>query len=181
VLGEGAGVVVLESLESAKARGAKIYGEVIGAGSSTVVDRKMVARRDTALVNAMRSTLRDAQATPDDVGHVQAHGLGTRTCDLDESRAINAVLGERKSPVPVTALKSYTGTMGAGSGMVELIAGLLSLEHQTLYPVLNYETPDPDCQVNVVRDHNTPAGDSFLNLCVTPQGQASCVMVRKVG
>jgi len=180
VLGEGAGVVVLESLESARARGAKIYGEVVGAGSSTVVDRKMVARRDTALVNAMRATLRDAKATPDEVGHLQAHGLGTRTCDLDESRAINAVFGERSAPVPVTALKSYTGTMGAGSGMVELIAGLLSLEHKTLYPVLNYETPDPDCQLNIARGHSTPSGDSFLNLCVTPQGQASCVMVRRV-
>ena len=181
VLGEGAGAIVLESLESAQARGVKIYGEVVGAGSSTVTDRKLVARRDAAMANAMRATLRDAGAKPDEIGHIQAHGLSTRSADIAESQAISAVLGERSKSVPVTAVKSYTGNLGAGSGALELIAGLLALEHKRMFPVLNFHTPDPECPINVVTRDDVSAGDSFLNLCVTPQGQASCVMVRRAG
>ncbi len=179
VMGEGAGSVVVESLESAQARGATIYGEVVGMGSSAVCDRKLNPKCDVALANALRAALRTAQMTPDDLGHIQAHGLGTKRSDVDESHAIQAVCGERKTPVPVTALKSFTGHMGAGSGAVELIAGLLSLTHNQLYPTLNYETPDPECPVNVVRGKGVSPGDSFANLCVTPQGQASCVIVKR--
>jgi 3-oxoacyl-[acyl-carrier-protein] synthase II len=115
----------------------------------------------------------------DDLGHVHAHGLGTRCCDIEEARAINAVLGSRSRPVPVVAAKSYFGNLGAGSGMVELIASLLSLEGGKLFRTLNYQTPDPDCPIAVVQDGDTPAGESFANLSVTPQGQASAVVVRR--
>src|SRR5262249_34347258 len=91
VLGEGAGAVILEELGSARARGATIYGEVIGSGSSSVADRNSVAHRDTALANVIRACLRDAHISPDKVGHIHAHGLGTRTCDVDEARAIRKV------------------------------------------------------------------------------------------
>jgi 3-oxoacyl-[acyl-carrier-protein] synthase II len=83
--------------------------------------------------------------------------------------------------VPVTAAKSYFGNLGAGSGMVELAASTLALMHDRLFPVLNYETPDPECPLAVVRDTHTKPGDSFLNASVTPQGQASCVLVRRYG
>jgi 3-oxoacyl-[acyl-carrier-protein] synthase II len=179
VLGEGSGAVILEELEHARARGARIYAEVIGAGSSSVADRNMTAHRDTAMANAMRSALADAGVGPEKVGHIQAHGLGTRTCDADEARAIQEVFGSRGERVPVTAAKSYFGNLGAGSGVVELIAGALALGEQRLFPVLNYETPDPDCPVAAVRGSDVPAGDSFLNVSVTPQGQASCVMVQR--
>jgi 3-oxoacyl-[acyl-carrier-protein] synthase II len=179
VLGEGSGAVILEELEHARARGARIYGEVVGAGSSSVSDRNLVARRDVALTNAMRSALSDAGATPEKVGHIQAHGLGTRTCDADEARAIGEVFGARAKQLPVAAAKSYFGNLGAASGMVELIAGTLALGEQRLFRVLNYQTPDPECQISAVRSADAPAGDSFLNMNVTPQGQASCVMVRR--
>jgi 3-oxoacyl-[acyl-carrier-protein] synthase II len=179
VMGEGAGSVVIESLETAQARGATIYGEIVGTGSSAVCDRKLNAKCDVAMANALRAALRTAGMTPDQLGHIQAHGLGTKQSDIDEARAIQAVCGERSSPVPVTALKSYTGQMGAGSGAVELIAGVMALMNNQLFPTLNYETPDPECPLNVVRGKPTTPGDSFANLCVTPQGQASCVIVRR--
>ena len=84
-------------------------------------------------------------------------------------------------PVPVVAAKSHFGNLGAGSGMVELVASVLALGHGHLFPVLNYETPDPECPVAAVTDSQTPAGSSFINLSVTPQGQASAVLIRRCG
>ena len=179
VLGEGAGAIVLEDLRSAQARGAMIYGEVLGSASSAAVGRSLVARRDQAMTNVLRTTLASAEANPNDVGHLHAHGLSTRTCDADEARAIGAVFGARAQPIPVIAAKSYFGNLGAGSGMVEFVASLLALEHNYLFPVLNYDCPDPECPLAVVTLPGTPPGSSFINLNVTPQGQASAVMVRR--
>jgi 3-oxoacyl-[acyl-carrier-protein] synthase II len=111
------------------------------------------------------------------VGHLHAHGVATRSGDADEARAIREVFGEPDQQPPVTAAKSYFGNLGAGSGAVELIASVLALNHGRLFPILNYQTPDPNCPVAALR---TPAdsGRSFLNFNVTQQGQASCVMVR---
>ena len=181
VLGEGAGVVVLEELATAQQRGAKIYCEVVGTASSSVADRQGIASRSTALANVMRAALRDANLTPDDVGHVHAHGLSTRTGDAEEAKAINEVFGQRKQPVPVTAAKSYFGNLGAGSGVIELIASILALRHGKLFPILNYETPDPECAIAAVRGTDTPAGRVALNVNVTPQGQASAIVVRTYG
>ena len=180
VLGEGAGAVVLESLESAEKRGATIYGEVIAAGSSAVADANLAPRRGQAMVNAMRAALRESRLTPQGLGHIHAHGLGTRTGDVEEAGAIREVFGERGDSVPVTAAKSYFGNLGAGSAVAELIASTLALKNKQLFAVLNYETPDPECRLNVTRTASDP-GDSFLNLSVTPQGQASCVLVRRFG
>ncbi len=179
VLGEGAGAIVLEELAAAQARGATIYGEVLAAATSCVADRRLLARRDRALQNVFEAVLHAAGAGPEDIGHVHAHGLSTRTCDADEARAIQAVCGARRESVPVVAAKSYFGNLGAGGGMVELIASLLGLRHGRLFPVLNYATPDPECPVAAVRDGNIPPGNSFVNLSVTPQGQAAAVLVRR--
>lgn len=177
VLGEGAGAMVLEDLASALARGATIYGEVVGGGSSSVVERSLLARRDVAMKNALTSALQHAGATPDEVGHLHAHGLSTRNCDIEESWAIRQVFAARE--VPVVAAKSFFGNMGAGSGAVEIAASLLALQHGRLFRVLNYQTPDPQCPLAVVTTDDTPPGDSFINLNVTPQGQASAVMIRR--
>ncbi len=179
VLGEGAGVIVLEELASAEARGAKIYGEVIGTSSSSVADRQRVANRHQALVNAMRGAMRDAGTSPADIGHIHAHGLSTRSSDVEEASAIREIFGDVQ--VPITAAKSYFGNLGAGSGLVELIASLLAMEHGELFPVQNYETPDPECPLKIVTTKGTSPGASFLNINVTPQGQAAAVVVRKFG
>jgi 3-oxoacyl-[acyl-carrier-protein] synthase II len=177
---EGAGVLVLEELRAAQQRGATLYGEIVGAGSSCVVQGRM-PRHGAALVNAMRSALGSAGCRPESIGHVQAHGHGSRRVDAAEARAIRAVFGERTSTLPVTAAKSYFGDAGAGSGALELIAGLLALQHGRVFPVLNCEHPDPDCPIKPVlmRDEPPAAGDCFLKTSVTPQGQASAVVVRR--
>ncbi len=181
VLGEGAGAVVLEELSAAGARGVPIYGEIVGSASSSAVGRRLLARRDQAMMGALRAVLRSAGAKPDEIGHLHAHGLSSRSCDIEEARAIEAVFGARAEPLPVTAAKSYFGNLGAGSGMVELIASLLALQNGRLFPVLNYETPDPECPVAAVTDGEVSVGGSFVNLNVTPQGQATAVMIRRVG
>lgn len=179
VLGEGAGAVVLESLESAQARGAKIYAEVLGSGASTVADKHLVADRAKALENAFRGALRDAGISPEQIGHIQAHGLGTPSCDIDESNAINAVLGSFGKKVPVTAVKSYSGNIGAAASFVEIVAGITALQKRQLFPVLNFTTPDPQISLNVVRNGEASPGDVFVNLSVTPQGQASCSIIAR--
>jgi 3-oxoacyl-[acyl-carrier-protein] synthase II len=179
VLGEGAGAIVLESLSAAEARGATIHAEVIARASSAVAGPNLVARREQALENVMRILLAQAAVSPDEIGHVHAHGLSTRTGDAEEAAAIHRVFGAR--PVPVVAAKSHFGNLGAGSGMVELVASVLALGHGHLFPVLNYETPDPECPVAAVTNDRTPSGASFVNLSVTPQGQASGVLIRRCG
>jgi 3-oxoacyl-[acyl-carrier-protein] synthase II len=170
-------MIVLEELSSAQARGAKIYGELLGLGSANVSDHQLRGRCDVALARAMRAALQDANSSPDAVGHVNAHGLSTLERDADEARAIREVFGERADRLPITAPKSYFGNLGAGSGVVELIASVLALREGRLPRVLNYTTPDPACPVAVANNDSTPAGRSFLNLSVTPQGQAAVLYV----
>ncbi len=178
VLGEGAGAVLLEELTVAEKRGATIYAEVVGGASSSVAEPNLVARRDLAMRNALAATLHNAGWKPEEVGFIHAHGLSTRNCDREEAWAIRQVFGPAADRLPVVAAKSYFGNLGAGSGAVELIAGLLALQHQQLFPVLNYQTPDPDCPLAVVSDDQPPLADRFINLNVTPQGQATAVALQ---
>jgi 3-oxoacyl-[acyl-carrier-protein] synthase II len=177
VLGEGAAAVVVEELAHAQARGATIYGEIIGHASSQVTDQNSIAQRDRALANVMRMTLADADATTADVGHIHAHGLGTHSCDAEEATAIRQVFGTRADEVPVAAAKSNFGNLGAAGGLVELIGSLLAMQHGNLFPILNFQTPDPACPILAANPGMSP-GRSVLNLSVTPQGQASAILVR---
>ena len=180
VLGEGAGAVVLEELSKAEARGATIYGEVISA--ATQFGRRPPSGGPSRSGDAERaagSIARRPARRVDDVGHLHAHGLSTRTSDIEEARAIGEVFVARATPLPVVAAKSYFGNLGAGSGMVELIASLLAMRHDRLFPVLNYTTPDPECPIAAVRNGDAPPDASFINFSVTPQGQAAAVMVRR--
>lgn len=177
VVGEGAGAIVLEELQSARDRGATIYGEIVGTGSSTVADANLVGRRDEALANAARTALDESGIPADGLGHVNAHGLATKQCDADEARALSTVLGPASEKVPVVAAKSYFGNLGAGSGVVELIASTLALGQGRLFRTLNYETPDPDSPLAVTQQDDLPAGESFLKLAVTPQAQAAAIVV----
>lgn len=178
VLGEGAGAVVLEDLDSANRRGAKIVAEVIGYGSSTVLDRHGIADCGQAIENSIRVALQTAGLAPNAIGHVHAHGLGTRKCDAEEAQAIQRVFGTDKSSPPIVAAKSYFGNLGAASGIVELIASILAQRDGNLFPILNYETPDPECPIHAARA-DMPAGDTFVNVNVSPVGQASAVVIRR--
>lgn len=178
VIGEGAGAILLEELESAQKRGAAIYGEVIGCASSSVTNRRGVGNIRDAVRNVLVQAMRNAGVAADDVGHVHAHGLSTQRSDAEEAQAIAEVFKGRKEPVPVVAAKSYFGNLGAAGGMVELIGSVLALRNGVLFRTLNYERPDADCPVNVVTE-SRPAGDVFINVNVTAQGQASAAVVRR--
>jgi 3-oxoacyl-[acyl-carrier-protein] synthase II len=176
VMGEGAGSVVLEELSHAQARGATIYAEVLGHASSTVANRK-VANRGRALELVMQNCLRDANLGPEKIGHLNAHGLGSRSSDREEAAAIVTVFGERAKTLPVVAAKSAFGNLGAGSGLVELIASVMAFKAGKLFPTQNLEHPDPECPINAVRTNDVPAGETALNMNVTPQGQASGILL----
>ena len=112
VLGEGAAAVVLEELSTAQARGATIYGEILSAASSSVFGPNRVALRGAAIKNALQMALHSAGVTADELGFVSAHGLSTRSDDVEEAWAIDQIFGKRRQSIPVVALKSYTGNMG---------------------------------------------------------------------
>ncbi len=181
VLGEGAGAVMLESLESALARGVPILGEIVGSGSSAVISRHGVGDLRQASTIALRQALGSGRLDPAQVGHVHAHGASTVRSDAEEAQAIADVFAARPKPVPVVAAKSHLGNAGAACGVIELIASLLALEHQQLFPILNYQTPDPDCPVHAVRDSAAQPHEAFVNLSVTPLGQATALAVRRYG
>jgi 3-oxoacyl-[acyl-carrier-protein] synthase II len=178
VLGEGAASVVLETLQSAEKRGVEPLVEILGYGSSTVLSPDGRPGIAQAMINAGTSALRSAGLQSKDIDHVNAHGLSCKFSDTEEATAINRLFADR--PVPVVALKSFMGNLGAGSGMVELIASVKAMHEGNLFRTLNYETPDPDCNINVVTDDSFEAGQCFLNLNTTPQGQASAIIARLV-
>lgn len=176
VAGEGAAAMVLEERDSALARGAKIYGEVLGHSSSVVLDAQSVADVRTAVANSIRGAMRAADVTADEIGHIHAHGLGTRHADREEAQGIIDAIGEQSANIPVTAAKSYFGNLGAASGMVELASSLVAMQNGSLFPVLNYTAPDPDCPLKIA-DEKSSAGQSVLNINFSPTGQASALIV----
>ncbi len=177
VIGEGAAAIVLEELESAQARGATILAEVIGFGASAV-NENGVGNTHVAVKNALAQSLRTSKLKIADIDHLNAHGLGTKQSDAAEASAIAAVFGDRAKPLPVTTAKGHMGNLGAGGGMVEMVGSVMALRDGRLFGTLNFETPDPECPVHVATGSSTPAGKSFINLNVTPQGQASAVVVK---
>ena len=178
VVGEGAASLLLEDLTSAERRGATPLAEIVGFGSSTVIDRRSVADRKTAIANSLRQALKTANLEPDEVGHINAHGISTVQGDREEATAIREIFGDR--PVPVVAPKSATGNTGARSGAMEAISSVLAVQHGHLFPTLNYRTPDAACPLHVVTDSATPAGTCAVNVNVTAQGQASALVIRAV-
>ena len=174
-LGEGAGVLILEELSSAEKRGANILGEIVGYGSSCVADKNGVANYQKALKNVLLGGLETSGLDSSDIGHVHAHGLGSLECDLQESLAIAEVMND----TAVTAAKSYMGNLGGGSGIVEIAASLMAVQKGPLFPIINCDDLDERCPINAVQTDDVEAGDSFINLNVTPQGQASSVVIKK--
>jgi 3-oxoacyl-[acyl-carrier-protein] synthase II len=178
VMAEGAAAFVLESAESAAARGAPIYGEVVGFGASCVISRAGIAGRKRSAAEALSAALQAAGIPPSAVGHLHAHGLSSRHVDRDEALAIRSVFATAADSLPIVAAKSYFGDSGAGSAALELAASLLALKHRRLFPILNCETLDPECPIRPVVDPDADAGTSFLNLNISCQGQASSVLIR---
>jgi 3-oxoacyl-[acyl-carrier-protein] synthase II len=149
VLSEGAGLLVFEELEHAQARGAKIYGEVLGYGASA--DGGHITQPDaegTGAARAMSSALRDARLNPDQIDYINAHGTSTPLGDKAETRAIKTVFGEAARRISISSTKSQLGHLLGASGGVELVLSLLALRDQVCPPTINYDTPDPDCDLD---------------------------------
>ncbi|TWT93345.1 beta-ketoacyl-[acyl-carrier-protein] synthase family protein [Stieleria varia] len=177
VVGEGAAALVCETLEHAQARNANIIGEVVGYGSSAVGPGAGENHMQTAFANVLRAAL--GKADPSSIGHIHAHGLGTKPCDAAEAAAIAEVFGPPEQQPPVTTAKGHMGNLGAGGGMVEIIASLKALGGN-LFPILNCDNLDPNCPIAAVTNDDTPAGTQFISVNITPQGQASAVRIQLV-
>ena len=151
VLGEGAGIVIIEDLETAKRRGARILAEIVGFGSTAdafrVTDMHEEGRGPMA---AMRGALRDADLEPKDIDYVSAHGTSTEENDKIETLAIRNVFGDCAKKVPVSSVKSMLGHLIAGAGAVELITCVLAIRDGVIPPTANHTTPDPNCDLDYV-------------------------------
>ncbi len=151
-IGEGAGVFLLEAWDRATARGARILGEVLGYGESN--DAFHMTRPDPegkSAALAIRRALQDAGVAPESVGYVNAHGTGTSFNDVSETASLLAALGPRAREVPVSSSKSMIGHLLGGAGAVEGILTVLALQTGWLPPNVNYETPDPQCDLRIIR------------------------------
>jgi 3-oxoacyl-[acyl-carrier-protein] synthase II len=168
VMGEGAGVVVLEELEHALKRGARIYAEIAGYGATGDAYHLTAPAPDgEGAQRAMKRALNDAGLTPADVQYINAHGTSTPANDVNETRAIKAVFGEHAQGVNVSSTKGSTGHMLGAAGAVEFIISSLAVRDGIIPPTINYETPDPECDLNytpntaVRRDVTAAISNSF--------------------
>ncbi|MFN3191584.1 MAG: beta-ketoacyl-[acyl-carrier-protein] synthase family protein [Aureliella sp.] len=179
VLGEGAGAIVLESLEHAEKRSAKIWGEILGCGAAmaTNANRGGDAAALAGGIFSAASKALTGLPSPESSWHFHAQGLGTQLADQAESQAINS-LCETRPNLTVTAAKSYFGNLGAGSAAVELICSLLALEHGELFPIQNLASP-LECNRWSAATSGGTAGDAALHMSFTMEGQVSATLVGK--
>jgi 3-oxoacyl-[acyl-carrier-protein] synthase II len=151
VLSEGAGIVVLEELEHARKRGATLYAEVLGCGSTA--DAYHITQphpSGTGAAKAMQLALRDAKLNPEDIQYINAHGTSTPLGDEAETKAVKEVFGNHARTLAISSTKSMLGHLLGASGGVELIVTALTLRHRVVHPTINYETPDPACDLDYV-------------------------------
>ena len=168
VIGEGSGVLVLETLSHAEARGATILAEIVGYG--TTCDAHHITSPTPGGVGgaaAMRIAMEDGGLSAESIDYVNAHGTSTPANDSNETSAIKSALGHRAGVIPVSSTKSMTGHLLGGSGGIEAVACVLALQHNVVPPTINYSNPDPDCDLDVVpntaREHTlgTVLSNSF--------------------
>lgn len=168
VMGEGGAVLILEELEHAKRRDAKIYGEIVGYGATGDAYHLTAPAPDgEGAQRAMRRAMKDAGLGLDDVQYINAHGTSTPANDLNETKAIKAVFGDCAADVNVSSTKSCTGHMLGAAGAIECIVSIMAVKECTIPPTINYETPDPELDLNytpnkaVRRDARAALSNSF--------------------
>ncbi|WP_280427808.1 beta-ketoacyl-[acyl-carrier-protein] synthase family protein [Nocardia brasiliensis] len=162
VLGEGAAVFVLEELESAKQRGARIYAEIAGYATRSNAYHMTGLRPDgIEMAEAIRVALHEAEMNPDEIDYINAHGSGTKQNDRHETAAFKRSLGHRAYEIPVSSIKSMVGHSLGAIGSIEIAASILAMTHNTVPPTANLHTPDPECDLDYVpltaREHVTDA------------------------
>jgi 3-oxoacyl-[acyl-carrier-protein] synthase II len=151
VLGEGSGMIVLEELEHAKKRGATIYAELTGYGTTADAYRVTDSHPEgRGAIACIANALADAGLTPQDIGYVNAHGTSTQVNDRVESVAIKKLFGDHAYKTPISSSKSMLGHLIAAAGVVELIISIMTIRNGVMPPTINYETPDPDCDLDYI-------------------------------
>lgn len=151
VLGEGAGILILESLDHALRRGARIYAEMVGYGMTCdAYHITNVAPAGEGAARAIKAALLDGRISPQEVGYINAHGTSTPANDPNETKAIKTALGEHAYKVPVSSTKSMTGHLLGGSGGIEAVATVLAVHHDIAPPTINLVNPDPECDLDYV-------------------------------
>jgi 3-oxoacyl-[acyl-carrier-protein] synthase II len=182
IMGEGAGIVILEAAEHARARGATVRARVAGYGASNDAFHITAPDEDGAgAAKAMRAALADAGAEPGDVGYVNAHGTSTPYNDRVEAQAVHQVLGRNGGPPPISSTKSAIGHLLGAAGAVEAVATIGALERGVLPPTLNYEEPDPECEVDCVPDgpREAPGLELALSNSFGFGGQNACLALAR--
>ena len=181
VLGEGAGIVILEELEHAKKRGAKIYGEIVGYGATTdAYHMTSPAPGGAGAARAMKRALQHAQLNPADVQYINAHGTSTPQGDICETQAIKSVFGADAGKVWVSSTKSMIGHLLGAAGSVELAACLKAIETGMVPPTINLEDPDPECDLDYV-PNKARSGDIrvIMNNSFGFGGHNACIIAKK--
>jgi 3-oxoacyl-[acyl-carrier-protein] synthase II len=179
VMAEGAGMLVLETMEHARKRGAPILAELAGAGWSfdafneTAPDAEQQA-------TAMRNAIKNAGLIPADIDYINAHGTGTKLNDSTETRAIKMVFGDLAYRIPISSNKSMIGHLATAAGSVEAVATVLTIQHNIIPPTINYETPDPECDLDCVPNQ---ARQKPVNVCLSNSfgmgGQNCCIVIKR--
>jgi 3-oxoacyl-[acyl-carrier-protein] synthase II len=179
VLGEGAAILVLETEEFARRRGAKILCELAGAGWSFDATDDTAPDVDGQAL-AMSRALKNADLTMDDIDYINAHGTSTQLNDKTETAAIKKVFGERAYGIPISSTKSMTGHLAAAAGAVEAAVGVLTIRDQVIAPTINYETPDPECDLDYVPLTARKAKvDVVLSNSFGLGGENSCLVLKR--
>ncbi len=154
VMAEGSAVLILEELEHARNREAKIYAEIVGYGLSSGAYHMVMPRPDGEdAARTMRLALDDASLTPDGIDYINAHGTSTKSNDIAETKAIKAVFKSRARKIPVSSTKSMIGHSIGAAGAIEAVVSCLAIENQVIPPTINYEYPDPECDLDYVPNH----------------------------
>ena len=181
VLGEGAGMVILETLEHAQKRGATILAEVVGYGSTADAYRITDQHpQGEGAIAAMQAALADARLTPADIDYINAHGTGTKENDGNETNAIRQVFKDRAKQTPVSSIKSMMGHLIAAAGAVEMICCVLAIRDQILPPTINLERPDPECDLDYIPNKSRPAKvNTVLSNSFGFGGQNDTIIVRR--
>jgi len=183
VMGEGAGSLIVEELEHARARGAKIYGEVLGYSlNNDAFHMTAPLPSGESCIRAMRDALMDAQLAPEQIDYINAHASSTRLNDSTETMSIKEVFGERARKTPVSGTKGYTAHPLGATGAIEAAICALALDRQWIPPTINYQNPDPACDLDVVPNHGRAAE---LNYVMSNSfgfgGINACLVLGRVG